>query len=146
MIDAKLIPLQQRLLAHPAKHLAARGVQADTISIAGFILGALVVPALWLNAYNLALSLLLLNRLADGLEMPDFYQQKVRDITAIVVAEIAAALPPHRTAEAATLAPSLLAAVHGHCFFTLNGTFALMGEDDPIGAAYARVREAVDRA
>ena len=85
-------------------------------------------------------------RLADGLEMPDFYQQKVRDITAIVVAEIATALPPHRTHEAATLAPSLLAAVHGHCFFTLNGTFALMGEDDPIGAAYARVREAVDRA
>jgi hypothetical protein len=31
--------------------------------------------------------------------------------------------------------------VHGHCVFALNGTFALLEEHDPHGAALARVRE-----
>jgi hypothetical protein len=39
-----------------------------------------------------------------------------------------------------------LASVHGHCFFTLNGTFALLGEEDPLAAAYARVKEAINSA
>jgi hypothetical protein len=35
----------------------------------------------------------------------------------------------------------LLATVHGHCVFALNGTFALLEEHDPHGAALERVRE-----
>ena len=75
--------------------------------------------------------------------MPPYYQQKVTAITAVVEAEIAAELPEARKDEAKGLARSLLASVHGHCFFTLNGTFKLLGETDPLKAAYARVREAV---
>lgn len=82
-------------------------------------------------------------RLPDGEVMPDFYWKKLEAIIDIVVAEVANALPASRTEDASALARSLLATVHGHCFFTLNGTFALLGEDDPLGAAYARVREAI---
>ena len=85
-------------------------------------------------------------RLPQDEEMPAFYQRKVNDITDIVVAEVAAALPPARRERAPALARSLLACVHGHCFFTLNGTFRLMGEGDPLGAAYARVTEAIEKA
>ena len=38
---------------------------------------------------------------------------------------------------------SLVAVVHGHCIFAINGTFALLGEPDPEGAALARVRDAL---
>jgi phosphatidylglycerophosphate synthase len=68
MIDALLLPLQRRLLAPLAKALVARGISADQISIAGFAIGALCLPALAFHAYGLALALLVLNRLADGLD------------------------------------------------------------------------------
>lgn len=68
MIDAALHPLQRRLLTPSARWLAARGVQADQMTLAGFVLGLLAVPALGLGAYAPALILLALNRLADGLD------------------------------------------------------------------------------
>jgi hypothetical protein len=52
-------------------------------------------------------------------------------------------LPPARADEAAALTRSLLATVHGHCFFTLNGTFQLLGETKPLEAVHRRVREAI---
>lgn len=67
MIDAKLLPLQHRLLQRPARELA-RWVRADQVSLAGFALGALAVPALGFGFYGLALVLLALNRVADGLD------------------------------------------------------------------------------
>lgn len=67
MIDAKLLPMQQRLLQRPARWLA-RWVTADQVSMAGFAFGALAVPALAAGAFGLALVLLALNRLADGLD------------------------------------------------------------------------------
>lgn len=68
MIDALILPLQQRLLAPPARVLAGAGVRADHITLAGFMLGALAVPALWAGSHGLALALILANRLADGLD------------------------------------------------------------------------------
>ena len=41
------------------------------------------------------------------------------------------------------LARSLIATVHGHCTYALDGSFALMGETDPVGLALDRVREAI---
>ncbi|OYU40469.1 MAG: hypothetical protein CFE33_05400 [Pseudorhodobacter sp. PARRP1] len=67
MIDARLLPMQHRLLRRPALWLAGR-VTADQVSIAGFVLGALCVPALAFGWYGLALVLLALNRVADGLD------------------------------------------------------------------------------
>ena len=67
MIDAKLLPVQRWLLQWPAQGLARR-VTADQVSGLGFVLGALTVPALAFGFYGLALVLLALNRLADGLD------------------------------------------------------------------------------
>ena len=68
MIDAALQPLQQRFLQSPAQVLAQWGVKADQITLFGFLLGVMVVPALAFQAYPLALLFLFLNRLADGLD------------------------------------------------------------------------------
>ncbi|TNF19031.1 MAG: CDP-alcohol phosphatidyltransferase family protein [Rhodobacteraceae bacterium] len=68
MIDAALLPLQRRMLTPPGRWLAARGMQADHVTLAGFALGLLALPALALGAYGLALVFLGLNRLADGLD------------------------------------------------------------------------------
>ena len=68
MIDAVLQPLQQRFLQLPAQILTQLGIKADQITLFGFLLGLLVIPALTYKAYSLALLFLLLNRLADGLD------------------------------------------------------------------------------
>jgi AcrR family transcriptional regulator len=64
-------------------------------------------------------------------------------LTEIVLREVVAALPDQATASAPRLARSLIATVHGHCTFALNGTFALMGEADPLQTALSRVRESL---
>lgn len=84
-------------------------------------------------------------RLPEDEPMPEAYQHKVAAITNVVVREIAAALPKERAADAPALARSLLATVHGHCFFTMNGTFRLLGETDPLAAALDRVQDALAR-
>jgi phosphatidylglycerophosphate synthase len=68
MIDALILPTQRRVLHPLALALYRRGVAADRITLAGFALGVLAVPALALGWYGMALALILLNRLADGLD------------------------------------------------------------------------------
>jgi hypothetical protein len=77
--------------------------------------------------------------------MPEEYQRKVTAITDVVVREIAAELPEAHRHHAPALARSLLATVHGHCYFALNGTFALLGEEHPLKAALDRVDDALAR-
>lgn len=67
MIDAALLPLQRRVLHPPARRLAALGVTADQITLAGFVIGALSLPALAFGLYGVALGLIALNRIMDGL-------------------------------------------------------------------------------
>jgi phosphatidylglycerophosphate synthase len=68
MIDALLLPLQRHLMVRPARWLADRGVQADHITLAGFLIGIGGVSALAGRHYLLALTLILLNRLFDALD------------------------------------------------------------------------------
>ncbi|HSG54707.1 MAG TPA: CDP-alcohol phosphatidyltransferase family protein [Paracoccaceae bacterium] len=68
MIDAFILPAQRRLLQPLAQALHRRRVTADRITLAGFDIGLLAVPALALGWFGLALALILLNRLADGLD------------------------------------------------------------------------------
>ncbi|MBI1173561.1 CDP-alcohol phosphatidyltransferase family protein [bacterium] len=68
MIDARLQPLIRAALTPAARVLARRGVHADQISLLGFALGVLALPALALGAFGPALVLIVLNRLADGLD------------------------------------------------------------------------------
>ena len=68
MFDAALLPAVRAVLDAPARRLVARGVSADQVTLSGFGIGLLALPALWLGWYGLALVLILLNRLADGLD------------------------------------------------------------------------------
>lgn len=64
-------------------------------------------------------------------------------LTQIIVDEVAAVLPSSARPGAPRLARSLIAVVHGHCVFELNGSFALMGLDRPASLALDRVWEAL---
>jgi phosphatidylglycerophosphate synthase len=68
MIDARLQPLIRAALTPAARALARRGVSADQVSLAGFALGVMALPALAAGAFGLGLALIALNRLADGLD------------------------------------------------------------------------------
>jgi phosphatidylglycerophosphate synthase len=68
MFDAALQPALARVYAAPARALAARGVTADQVTLAGFGIGVLAVVALWGGLFGLALSLIAANRVADGLD------------------------------------------------------------------------------
>lgn len=84
-------------------------------------------------------------RLPEDMPTPEFYQNKLTAIVDVVVREVAAELPDEHADKAQALARSLLATVHGHCFFTLNGTFSLLGESDPLSAAHDRVSDSLKR-
>ncbi len=68
MIDRFLIPIVARLLDPPARAIAARGVSADTVTLAGFAAGLCAAPLVWAGWPMAALVAILLNRLADGLD------------------------------------------------------------------------------
>ena len=68
MIDARLLPILHRIYAKPARALVARGVTADMLTLGGFALGVLAVPALAMAWTQVALILILANRIADGLD------------------------------------------------------------------------------
>jgi AcrR family transcriptional regulator len=90
---------------------------------------------LWMAIYD--------HRLPPDVAMPDEEAAGRAVLTEIVLREVIAALPEHAGEAAPRLARSLIATVHGHCLFALNGTFALMGEEEPLDVALARVREAL---
>jgi AcrR family transcriptional regulator len=83
------------------------------------------------------------HRLPPDVPMPEAEAAQRAELTEIVIREVSAVLPEPARAGAPRLARSLIATVHGHCLFALNGSFALMGEPEPLAAALARVREAI---
>ena len=90
---------------------------------------------LWMAIYD--------HRLPAGMALPETDAARRAALTAIVIAEVARALQVEVSADVARLARSLIAAVHGHCLFELNGTFELMNEPDPVEMALARVRDSL---
>jgi len=95
-------------------------------------------PNLWMAIYD--------HRLPPGMPLPLNEDEERRKLTIIVIHELATALPGVSDDAVERLARSLIATVHGHCTYALNGTFELMGETDPLGLALARVREAMGAA
>lgn len=90
---------------------------------------------LWLAIYD--------HRLPPGMPLPPEDDATRRELTVIVIEELAALLPQLSDHDLERLARSLIATVHGHCTFALNGSFALMGETDPVDLVLHRVREAI---
>lgn len=81
------------------------------------------------------------HRLPEGMEMPETLASERVRLTGVIAREVAAVLPAAEAPDAAELASSLIATVHGHCAFMLGGTFALMGVERPADLAAARVLE-----
>lgn len=82
-------------------------------------------------------------RLPEDKALPATYAEKVEAIMQIVCNEVVFELPSEHAHKAQALTRSLLATVHGHCYFTLNGTFEVLGEAEPIQAAMNRVNDAL---
>ena len=122
--------LEERLAGNPADRIAAL--------VEGYFSFAAHNTHIWMAIYD--------HRLPPDMSMPEGYAEQRGVLSALVTREIAAVLPPAQAENAARLARSLIATVHGHCTFALNGSFALMGEDDPLALAIARVRETLGAA
>lgn len=119
--------LEQRLAQGPADRIAAL--------VEGYFSFARDNMNIWTAIYD--------HRLPPDITMPDDHAQQRSVLTEIIVREVAAVLPQDGQARAPRLARSLVATVHGHCTFALNGSFALLGETEPLEMATARVKESL---
>lgn len=86
------------------------------------------------------------HHLPPDVVLSDEQNQRRGGLTQIIVDEVVAVLPPGAQADAPRLARSLIAVVHGHCVYDLNGSFALMGIEQPLELALERVRESLNHA
>jgi len=68
MLDRHVVPHLKPLLHRGARALHVRGWHADQVTVVGFAIGLGAVVAVALQAPVIALALLLLGRLADGLD------------------------------------------------------------------------------
>ena len=68
ILDAKLKPLIDKPLDQLARFVTGHGWTANQVTVAGFIVGLLAIPAIAVEAYLFGLVLILLNRIADGLD------------------------------------------------------------------------------
>lgn len=68
MIDALLLPAQRRATEPLARAALRLRLHPDQVTIGGFLLGLAALPALALHLWPLALALIALNRLADGID------------------------------------------------------------------------------
>lgn len=68
MIDPILNKIFRPPLALAAKPIVAMGITANQVTVFGFVLGLLAVPAIIVEYFDVALILILLNRLSDGLD------------------------------------------------------------------------------
>jgi AcrR family transcriptional regulator len=140
-LDRLLLAVNSRTFLVWAGEIAARlgegGEDADRIAllVRAYFDFATGNPNLWTAIYE--------HRLPPGETIPEAYDKQRGELTSILEGEIARALPDSASGRARPLARSLLATVHGHVVFMINGTFELLGEEDPFGQALARVREAL---
>ena len=68
MFDAMLRPLIDPPLRRAAVWLGAQGATPNGLTLGGLGVGLLAVPAIWFQAYLLALCLIVVNRLFDGFD------------------------------------------------------------------------------
>lgn len=68
MIDPILNRYLKKPLCFIAKRFVKQGISADTVTLTSFFIGLLAVPAIINGYYSVALCLILLNRLGDGLD------------------------------------------------------------------------------
>ncbi|MET0363796.1 MAG: helix-turn-helix domain-containing protein [Sphingobium sp.] len=124
--------------AYLEERLAGPSTDRIVALVEGYFSFAAEHMPLWTAIYD--------HRLPPDLAMPEEFVARRGALTDVVVREVAAVLPPENRNHAPRLARSLVATVHGHCIFALNGSFALLGEAAPMEMAIARVRESLSAA
>jgi phosphatidylglycerophosphate synthase len=80
MLDAMMRRIIDPPLDRIGSRFAAAGVSANAITAGGFGIGLLAVPALAAEWYGVALILILLNRLADGIDGAVARHSKLTDL------------------------------------------------------------------
>ena len=68
MFDAQIRPLMDRLLNPVGRSLAARGVMANHVTVIGVLFGLAATVSVAFQLFDIAFWLILLNRVADGLD------------------------------------------------------------------------------
>lgn len=68
MLDSFGIKTVRRPLSIVAEWVDELGVSANQVTVAGFVIGALALPALAFEQYTLALVCIMINRVMDGLD------------------------------------------------------------------------------
>jgi len=140
--DALVLAINTRTFGLWADHLRVALDRAGDDRIRALVEGYFAFARenrnLWMAIYD--------HRLPPEMAMPEKDAVARGVLTGIVTTEVAAHLGCPDDDRAAALARSLIATVHGHCTFALNGSFALMGETRPLDAALARVRESISMA
>ncbi|EAQ65460.1 putative phosphatidylglycerophosphate synthase [Marinomonas sp. MED121] len=68
MLDRHFIKLLKWPLDTTANYLVTKQISANKVTVFGFLLGIMVIPSLAFQAYGLALFLIIINRLCDGLD------------------------------------------------------------------------------
>ena len=68
MFDKKITPIYQRALEPLGRFLVSKKVSADTITVAGFMLGVFAIPMIIKGYFFCALIFIILNRTLDGLD------------------------------------------------------------------------------
>ena len=67
MLDHRINKIIHPIMNGLANHIP-RQISANTITLAGFAVGAMVVPLLWFKMYSTAVAVILVNRFFDGLD------------------------------------------------------------------------------
>jgi AcrR family transcriptional regulator len=138
-VDHLLLAINTRTFSEWTDFLRRRLERADADRIAALVRAyfdfAREHTNLWMAIYD--------HRLPPGMALPPEDEQTRRQLTLIVIGELAGLLPERNEWEVERLARSLIATVHGHCTYALNGSFDLLGESDPVGLALDRVRESI---
>jgi len=68
MLDRHILPLLKKPFQGCAKQLVSAHIQANTVSLTGFVIGMVSIGCLWLQWYIAALVLILINRIFDGID------------------------------------------------------------------------------
>jgi len=137
--DRLVLAINTRTFQFWSEHLRALLANADgdriAVLVEAYFSFARENRNVWMAIYD--------HRLPADVAMPDEEAAQRGELTELVLREVTAVLPDRAHSDAPRLARSLIATVHGHCTFALNGTFALMGEAEPLATALSRVRESI---
>ena len=136
--DRLVLAINARTLRLWADALAERLGRAGQDRIGALVNGyfdfAEANPNRWMALYD--------HRMPAGEPLTDDFQEAFGALIGLIEHEVAAALHHPVNEVTRALTGSLVAVVHGHCTFALNGTYRSFG-GNPRTAALARIRAAL---